>query len=191
VPILCLTGVLMLITMAAAFVGIQTRYTTRAIIYVARKTGDDGQFLSAVRAQIKSKAVLGKAAERAGIADLAIMKSHSDPIEWLQRELVVERFGTGVRVSISGTAPADNEKLVNAVVSAYVGEMESKERKERREFQKTIAEGIEIPHTYTHVWERASSVGSGFAFEFSMRMRPREIADKQVYRRGRANSGGQ
>jgi hypothetical protein len=83
-------------------------------------------------AWIKSRRVLKSALNKEGIRDFAIVKKHPDPIEWLERELVVEfpNDGKVMRVSLTGSNSHELAVIVNAVLDAYDEGLAAKEKSE-------------------------------------------------------------
>lgn len=70
---------------------------------------------------IKGDMVLLAALEKPGIENLLTIKEQADPVEWLNKELIVGFPANSevLHIALSGSRPSDLSKLVNAVVDAY------------------------------------------------------------------------
>jgi hypothetical protein len=81
---------------------------------------------------VRSRSALKSALKKDGIRDFAIVKKQRDPIEWLERALVVEPPDDGNVIRISLTGPDSHElaAIVNAVLDAYDEGLVAKEKDE-------------------------------------------------------------
>jgi hypothetical protein len=84
-------------------------------------------------ALVKSRMVLNAALKRPGVAELSIVRSRPEPVEWLE-EVVRADFSVApsvLRITVAGDNPADLKALVTALREAYVAEVVGKVRAER------------------------------------------------------------
>ena len=124
-------------------------------------------FQSTQLALIKSKLVLKAALARPGIADLPTVQSETNPVEWLEEDLLVE-FPAGselLRVSLSGRRPDDLAAIVNAVTSAYLEQIVSKDFTDRvaksRELRVLLDQyNSELKTMRARLKDQAETVGS-------------------------------
>jgi succinoglycan biosynthesis transport protein ExoP len=81
---------------------------------------------------IKSRLVLDAALGKPGVNRLSIVQHEDDPLEWLQRELVVKfmRDSEILRISLRSRNAEEAEDMVKAVQEAYMDEIVFNERKE-------------------------------------------------------------
>lgn len=79
---------------------------------------------------VKTRSALLSALKKDGIRDFAIVKKQRDPIEWLERALVVEfpRDGNVMRISLTGSNSHELAEIVNAVLDAYDEGLAAKEK---------------------------------------------------------------
>ena len=86
-------------------------------------------------ALLKSRLVLNAALRRPEVAALESVRQQADPVDWLERQLVVElpAHSELLRISISGDRPRELATLTNAVADAYMEEIVTKEHRDRLE----------------------------------------------------------
>jgi hypothetical protein len=82
---------------------------------------------------IRSRFVLNGALRMPGIADLAIIKRHEDPVTWLTSDLSVSFPDDGevLQISLNGDNPDEMKAIVNAVTDAYMDSIVNAEQSER------------------------------------------------------------
>jgi hypothetical protein len=86
-------------------------------------------------ALVKSRLVLNSALRDPKVANLPLIASQVEPVEWLEKEVQVD-FSVApeiMRISMAGVNTEDLEVLVNAIRVAYLVEVVDKERGARRE----------------------------------------------------------
>jgi len=73
-------------------------------------------------AMIKSRAVLDRALRNLKVAALPMVKECADPVEWLEKKIVVDSpdYPELIRISMNGADPAALVEIVNAVREAYL-----------------------------------------------------------------------
>ncbi|WP_406695893.1 polysaccharide biosynthesis tyrosine autokinase [Singulisphaera sp. Ch08] len=122
------------------------KYTTRAMLHVNSvkprillQTGElhteYGAYQRTQLALLESRLVLGAALKQPRVAKLQVLTNMSDPIEWLEKQLLVD-FAPGseiLRISMSGEKPEIPMLLVNAVTEAYLDEIVDVEMKQSRQ----------------------------------------------------------
>lgn len=109
----------------------------KRIVYQTNEGGDSrGDVLAYQRTQaatLKSRFVLSAALKRDEVKRLAAISQQPDPITWLDEELRVE-FKEGselITAFLTGEDSAETVTLLNAVVQAYLKEVDSQEHKQR------------------------------------------------------------
>jgi capsular exopolysaccharide synthesis family protein len=120
------------------------KYTARVLLRVdstppkllfntAERQTDYGTYQRTQQVLIKSRLVLNTALRNPKVAELAVIKTQFDPVEWLDRRVGVDFVGGSevMRISVSGDNEQDIVTLVNAVTEAYLTEVVNKERIER------------------------------------------------------------
>lgn len=147
--LLCLlTGILLAVVGTAAawyFMPITTKYTARTLLQVssrapkiafeAESQPDFGSYQRTTIALIKSRLVLQAALKQPGILQLPTMQTLSDPITWLEKNLLVD-FSIGpeiLRIALNGENQEEITRVVEAVKDAYLSEVVDKEKNRRRE----------------------------------------------------------
>ncbi len=82
----------------------------------------DGEFLSTQRILVTSPEVIAIALSSPEIARLPIIKTQADPEVWLRDQVRVELLEDTrlLRVSMSGTDPAGQAAIVNAITTSYL-----------------------------------------------------------------------
>jgi hypothetical protein len=82
---------------------------------------------------IKSRLVLNTALRNPKVAELAVIKTQFDPVEWLEKRVGVDFVGDSevMRISVSGDNEQDLVTLVDAITEAYLTEIVNKEQIER------------------------------------------------------------
>ncbi|MGE3822455.1 MAG: GumC family protein, partial [Isosphaeraceae bacterium] len=107
-----------------------------AIIFKTRETVSDyGSYQRTQLGLLRTRKVLGTALKDEGVAKLAVVSAHVDPVEWLEKELQIE-FVNGseiLRIGMSGHRPEVPMRIVNAVVDSYLKEVVESETRYRRE----------------------------------------------------------
>lgn len=91
----------------------------------------------------KSMFVISDALKRPEVSQLATVREHSDPTEWLSQQINIGFPDTSevLEISISGDRPSDLTVLVNSVVDSYqrlVVDQEQEEREARLEKLKSL-----------------------------------------------------
>jgi capsular exopolysaccharide synthesis family protein len=129
---------------AAVWVLRPEKYTSSAIVRVSlaapqvlqNQSSDpvrssDGQiYLRTQAAMLKSRPIIGAALQDEKVRNLPILQRQADPVDWLDRELVVEHVPSTevIRVSLSARGgQADLSTIVNAVIKAYMTDVFGKE----------------------------------------------------------------
>jgi hypothetical protein len=81
---------------------------------------------------VRSRSVLKSALKKDGIRDFAIVKKQRNPIEWLERALVVDVSDDGnvICISLTGHDSQELAAIVNAVLDAYDEGLVAKEKSE-------------------------------------------------------------
>jgi len=123
-----------------------SKYTARSLIRVATappkivfETHDPGtNYFTYQKTQItlvKSRLVLNAAIRDPSVASLESIRRQADPVEWLEKTLMVDFPGGSeiLQVSLSGDLPDDLAKLVNAVTNSYMTNIVNREATERIE----------------------------------------------------------
>jgi Mrp family chromosome partitioning ATPase len=95
-------------------------------------------YLKTTSALIKSEFVLNAALR--DIKDLPTIKAQSDPIKYLDEELIVtwQDGSEVIRITFKGTEPQDAKKIVDAVQNAFLKEVVDKDVKEKQKFLETV-----------------------------------------------------
>jgi Mrp family chromosome partitioning ATPase len=95
-------------------------------------------YLKTTSALIKSEFVLNAALR--DIKDLPTIKAQSDPIKYLDEELIVtwQDGSEVIRITFKGSEPQDAKKIVDAVQNAFLREVIDKDVKEKQKFLKTV-----------------------------------------------------
>jgi capsular exopolysaccharide synthesis family protein len=97
-------------------------------------------------ALLKSNFVLTAASRPVGVASLSVLAGESDPIDWLQENLMVDfpQNGEILSISISDDAiPEDLVRLVDAVAKAYKDEVVNQQRQKRLASRDLLARNLE------------------------------------------------
>ena len=92
---------------------------------------------------MRSRFVMNAALQHDGISRLPLLKSQADPIDWLVKNLEVNRLGESEIIEVSlpprtGFSSKEQATVINAVVSAYIDEVVDKERKLMLQRQETL-----------------------------------------------------
>lgn len=98
-------------------------------------------------ALLQSDFVLTAALRNPGIGALSIVQGHADPVQWLQKNLVINYPEDGALLSISLTgdesAKEDLVNLVNAIATSYRNEVVDRGRQERLVFRDMLSRTID------------------------------------------------
>ncbi|QJW99688.1 tyrosine-protein kinase domain-containing protein [Frigoriglobus tundricola] len=145
---------------AAVWVLRPDKYTSVALLQVSSaelkviqegsRSNDGGIYMRTQLALIKSRPVLQDAVSSAEVRSLRLVAAQSDPVEWLEKQLVVEQVPSTelVRVSMSSRGSGDDLRpIVHAVVRSYMSksiEVEVDEKFKHLELLKTIALNYQI-----------------------------------------------
>ena len=82
---------------------------------------------------MRSRFVMNAALQHDGISRLPLLKSQADPIDWLVKNVEVNRLGDSELVEVSlpptGLPGKEQATVINAVVSAYIDEVVNKDRR--------------------------------------------------------------
>jgi hypothetical protein len=116
-------------------------------------SGDYNDYLQTQFALIKSRLVLNVALQQPAIAHLAAIRKQPDPIEWLAQNLEISNLKhfEVARVSLSpqcGASGTDQAAIINAVVSAYMQEVASVDRKRQADRHSKLKK---IKQTYAEI----------------------------------------
>jgi capsular exopolysaccharide synthesis family protein len=130
-------------------------HTARSQLYVAsdpprvlfqtnEARSEAGAFRQTQMALLKSRLVLNAALRQPKAAETSLIRSHEEPVAWLEKELKVLAGASPeiLSVSLSGDLPEEQKVLVDAVVNSYMQEIVNKEqikRQARLDHLKTIA----------------------------------------------------
>jgi capsular polysaccharide biosynthesis protein len=84
-------------------------------------------------ALIKSRFVLSQAIKDPAIADLETIRTQSDPVDWLEKQIGVDFPGGSeiLQINLSGERPGDLARIVNAVADSYLANIVENERRDR------------------------------------------------------------
>jgi Mrp family chromosome partitioning ATPase/capsular polysaccharide biosynthesis protein len=119
-------------------------------------TANNSEFPTYRRMQaewIKTRPVLQAALKQPHVSELSTVRAQSNPVPWLERDLKVDFPGDVemLRISLSGTNPAELAFLVNAIMRAYLQEIVEKESAHKRqclaEYQRIFEETEETLRT--------------------------------------------
>ncbi len=93
---------------------------------------------------VRDRLVLNAALNEPGIANLSLIREQEeDPVQWLERTLVVDFPSPEfMRIILSGDRPEDQIRIVNAVTKAYMENIVNVEKNERRERQERLGKTI-------------------------------------------------
>jgi hypothetical protein len=110
------------------------------------------RYLKTQMALMKSRFVFVTALGQPDIAKSPLVKSLTDPVEWLEQNLQVSRLDDSELIEVSlprtGFSSKEQASLINAVVGAYIDEVVNKERKQMVERQETLKK---ISKTYSEM----------------------------------------
>jgi polysaccharide biosynthesis transport protein len=123
-------------------------YTARTLLHINTRTpsiafpsADYGSdFFGYRQTQMtlaRSRLVLGNALNQPRVAELGMIqqlkREHTDPVEWLERELKVDyKLGSEIlQISLSGDNPQELTALVDALRESYLQKIVNRERTER------------------------------------------------------------
>jgi hypothetical protein len=114
---------------------------------------DYNDYLQTQFALIKSRLVLNVALQQPAIAQLAAIRKQPDPIEWLAQNLEMSnvKHSEVARVTLSphcGASGTDQAAIINAVVSAYMQEVASVDRKRQADRHSKLKK---IKQTYAEI----------------------------------------
>ena len=103
------------------------RYTAQTLLELSsrgQRNGEDGvaAYQRTQAALLKSYAVIQGTLERPNIAELAEVRDHSDPIEWLAKAIVTDSLlgPEIIRVSLNGDRSEDSAALLNELIQVYM-----------------------------------------------------------------------
>ena len=121
-----------------------SKYTARSLIRVATTppkivfdTHEAGtNYFTYQRTQVtlvKSRLVINSAIRDPKVAALATVKEQADPVEWLEKALMVDFPGGSeiLQVALSGDRPDDLALLVNSVIDSYMDNVVNREARDR------------------------------------------------------------
>jgi hypothetical protein len=100
-----------------------------------RAVGEDfGTYMRTQEVLLKSRLVLVKALKKPEIAKLQMVQDQTDPVGWLEVNLHVQHTLSPeiLRVELGGVNLAESAAVVNAVIGAYLNEMNELPRNELR-----------------------------------------------------------
>ncbi|MFO0888505.1 MAG: capsular biosynthesis protein [Isosphaeraceae bacterium] len=91
-------------------------------------------------AYLRSRLVLEAAMEKQGIKDLKAVRTQGDPVNWLEKQILVDFAGGSeiLRIGMTGEDPNGLAMIVNAVTDAYMEQVVDAELKKRRDRQKML-----------------------------------------------------
>jgi capsular exopolysaccharide synthesis family protein len=117
-----------------AWLVVPAQYTAQTLLQISPRAVRDGEdnLLNYQRTQIalaKSYSVLQGTLERPNVAELAEVRGHSDPTEWLTKAITSDTLlgPEIIRLSLSGERSEDTATLLNELVRVYLKESASKE----------------------------------------------------------------
>ena len=101
------------------------------------------RYVKTQMALMRSRLVMNTALQHGDISKSPLLKSQADPIEWLAKNLQVNREGESEIVEVSlppGTSLSSKEQATidNAVVDAYIDEVVNKDRKQMLQRLETL-----------------------------------------------------
>jgi len=111
------------------------KYTAVALLHISgRSRGgyeSEGDFVNYVKTQeslLKSHQVIRALLDKTDIQELREIQSQSDPVLWLQKELVSDtKLGQEVlRVTLNGDNPEDTTRILNTLLAVYLQEFVNK-----------------------------------------------------------------
>ncbi len=117
-------------------------------------------YLKTTSALLKSEFVLTAALRE--IKDLPTIKSQSDPIKYLDEELLVtwQDGSEVIRVSFKGHEPQDAKKIVDAVQKAFMNEVVQRDVQEKQRFLKSVEDAqVEMRKILDRSTERPKAGG--------------------------------
>jgi polysaccharide biosynthesis transport protein len=125
-------------------------------------------FQSTQLALVKSRLVIATMVAKPEIAALGTIRAQANPAEWLEEQLVVEFVPAGselLQLSLSGERPDDLATIVNAVTTAYLEEIVTKDYGDRlrtsAQLKKLLEErNKELTRKRSTLKNLAQSVGS-------------------------------
>ena len=142
---------------------------------------------------MKGPMVLIAALRDPAISDLPIVSEQSDEIWWLQKELKVDFPGDAevMRVSLKGRDASQVERVVNAVVDAYMKEIVTAEDRARENRRQALVDALresetELEKKQNQLRELASDLGSADSETLALKqqIKLRELLE---YRQQRAS----
>lgn len=103
---------------------------------------DFSTYVKTTAALLKSEFVLNAALR--DIKDVPTIKAQTDPIKYLDEELLVswQDGSEVVRITFKGAEPADAKKIVDAVQKAFISEVVQKDVAEKQVFLKKVEDAI-------------------------------------------------
>lgn len=103
------------------------RYTAQTLLELSsrgQRNGEEGvaAYQRTQAALIKSYGVIQGTLERPNIAELAEVRAHSDPIEWLSKAIVTDSLlgPEIIRISLNGDRSEDSAVLLNELIHVYM-----------------------------------------------------------------------
>src|SRR6185437_10591522 len=106
--------------------------TTPNILFPDDNRTNNEVFLRSQAYLIKDRFVLNAALRSPEVAELSLVKEHTDPLQWLEKEIKVEFPSPEfIHISLSGDRPTELLKLVSAVTQAYLDGVVNKEHNAR------------------------------------------------------------
>ncbi|HXG13099.1 MAG TPA: hypothetical protein VNK04_25300 [Gemmataceae bacterium] len=150
---------------------------------------DYGAFLRIQTAMVKSRLVLNAALQQPKVADLAVIRNQTEPIEWLEKEVRADYGPELLTISLRGDNPEELKILVDAITEAYLNEVvykDHRKRLERIEQLRELAQRYEQRlHTKrTQLRELTKAVGARNAINLAIQQRlaleQGELAQKEL-----------
>lgn len=98
-----------------------------------RSSGAKGDFKDYKKTQVqlvKSPLVIQAALRESDVSGVAMLRAHTDPVDWLKDNLLVDFPGDAnmLQITLRGAEPADLAKVVNAVTNAYLDKVVNEEK---------------------------------------------------------------
>jgi succinoglycan biosynthesis transport protein ExoP len=126
-----------LLAFGVAWLVMPAQYTAQTLLQLAPRANRNGlegednllNYQRTQAAQVKSYAVVQGTLERPNVADLAEVRAHSDPTEWLMKALLTDSLlGPEIlRISLNGDRSEDLAVILNELTNVYMKASASKD----------------------------------------------------------------
>lgn len=130
--------------LADGFASVENRpaYTAHSLVYVSMRELGRAPFPLETRTQIelvRNRLVYEAALRYPEVTQLEMIKSQSDPVEWLESQIMVESPAPDIlRISANGDNADELAVLVKAVAKAFIQEVVDRDRKLAYEQMKSL-----------------------------------------------------